>query len=98
MAEPLWQYGSDEIAAEAKGVDTTMYKVLAFSIGAAFAGALRGGFAHHQMFIDPRSLPSMGPLEILVMVVLGGLGSITGSIIAAVEQPFAGGAAGNGGV
>jgi|LFRM01.1.fsa_nt_gb branched-chain amino acid transport system permease protein len=74
----------DEIAAEAMGVDTTMYKVLAFSIGAAFAGVAGGLFAHHQMFIDPRSFTFQRSIEILVMVVLGGLGSITGSIIAAV--------------
>ena len=74
----------DEIAAEAMGIDTTLYKVLAFSIGAAFAGVAGGLFAHHQMFIDPRSFTFQRSIEILVMVVLGGLGSITGSIIAAV--------------
>ncbi|NLA59166.1 MAG: branched-chain amino acid ABC transporter permease [Firmicutes bacterium] len=74
----------DEIAAEAMGIDTTVYKVLAFTIGAAFAGVAGGLFAHHQMFIDPRSFTFQRSIEILVMVVLGGLGSITGSIIAAI--------------
>lgn len=74
----------DEIAAEAMGIDTTRYKVLAFSVGAAFAGIAGGLFAHHQMFIDPRSFTFQRSIEILVMVVLGGLGSITGSIVAAV--------------
>jgi len=74
----------DEIAAEAMGIDTTKYKVLAFSVGAAFAGIAGGLFAHHQMFIDPRSFTFQRSIEILVMVVLGGLGSITGSIVAAV--------------
>lgn len=73
----------DEIAAEAMGIDTTRYKVLAFAIGAAFAGLAGGLFAHHQMFIDPRSFTFQRSIEILVMVVLGGLGSITGSVIAA---------------
>lgn len=74
----------DEIAAEAMGIDTTRYKVLAFSIGAAFAGIAGGLFAHYQMFIDPRSFTFMRSIEILVMLVLGGMGSITGSIIAAL--------------
>jgi branched-chain amino acid transport system permease protein len=73
----------DEIAAEAMGIDTTRYKVLAFSVGAAFAGIAGGLFAHHQMFIDPRSFTFQRSIEILVMVVFGGLGSITGSIVAA---------------
>jgi len=73
----------DEIAAEAMGIDTTKYKVLAFSIGAAFAGIAGALFAHHQMFIDPRSFTFTRSIEILVMVVLGGLGSISGSIVAA---------------
>ena len=50
----------DEIAAEAMGIDTTRYKVLAFSVGAAFAGIAGGLFAHHQMFIDPRSYRDPG--------------------------------------
>lgn len=73
----------DEIAAEAMGIDTTKYKVLAFSLGAAFAGIAGGLFAHHQMFIDPRSFTFQRSIEILVMVVFGGLGSISGSIVAA---------------
>jgi len=74
----------DEIAAEAMGIDTTKYKVLAFSVGAAFAGVAGGLFAHHQMFIDPGSFTFQRSIETLVMVVLGGLGSITGSIVAAI--------------
>lgn len=74
----------DEMAAEAMGINTTRYKVMAFSIGAAFAGIAGALFAHHQMFIDPRSFTFQRSIEILVIVVLGGLGSITGSIVAAV--------------
>jgi branched-chain amino acid transport system permease protein len=74
----------DEMAAEAMGINTTRYKVMAFSIGAAFAGIAGALFAHHQMFIDPRSFTFQRSIEILVIVVLGGLGSITGSIVAAI--------------
>lgn len=73
----------DEIASEAMGINTTLYKVLAFTIGAAFAGIAGGLFAHFQMFIDPKSFAFSKSIEILVMVVLGGLGSLTGSMVAA---------------
>ena len=55
----------DEMAAEAMGINTTRYKVMAFSIGAAFAGIAGALFAHHQMFIDPRSFPFQRSIEIL---------------------------------
>ncbi len=74
----------DEIAAEAMGVNTTYYKVLAFTIGAFFAGVAGGLFAHHLSYISPKSFDVLKSIEILLMVVLGGLGSITGSVIAAV--------------
>lgn len=74
----------DEIAAAAMGINTTYYKVAAFVIGAFFAGVAGGLFAHHLAYIDPKSFGFMKTVEILLMVVLGGLGSITGSIIAAV--------------
>lgn len=73
----------DEIASEAMGINTTFYKVLAFTLGAAFAGIAGGLFAHFQMFIDPKSFAFMKSIEILVMVVLGGSGSLTGSVAAA---------------
>lgn len=73
----------DEIASEAMGINTTFYKVLAFTIGAAFAGIAGGLFAHFQMFIDPKSFAFSKSIEILVMVVLGGSGSLTGSVVAA---------------
>ncbi len=80
----LFSIREDEIASEAMGVDTTKYKVLAFAIGAGFAGLAGGLFAHFQMFVDPKSFGFLKSIEILVMLVLGGMGSLTGSIVAAI--------------
>ncbi|MBO4852572.1 MAG: branched-chain amino acid ABC transporter permease, partial [Schwartzia sp.] len=68
----------NEIAAEAMGVNTTKYKVMAFTIGAAFAGVAGGLFAHIFYIITPLSFTFMQSFNYLIMVVLGGLGSITG--------------------
>ena len=73
----------DETASESTGINTTYYKVLAFSIGAFFAGVAGGLFAHYLMMLHPSSFTFMRSIEILLMVVLGGLGSITGSVIGA---------------
>lgn len=74
----------DEIAAAAMGINTTFYKVLAFVIGAFFAG-VAGGLQATQVFvIDPKAFGFMQSVLIVVMVVLGGSGSITGVILAAI--------------
>ena len=78
----------NEIAAEAMGVDTTKYKVIAFTIGAAFAGVAGGLFSHYFYIAHPASFTFMKSFDILTMVVLGGMGSITGSITAAVLLTF----------
>lgn len=74
----------DEIAAEAMGINVTYYKVFAFAAGAFFAGVAGGLFAHLMGYIAPKNFDFMRSIEILVMVVLGGLGSITGSVIATI--------------
>lgn len=74
----------DEIAAEAMGVNSTRYKVTAFTIGAFFAGIAGALYASTFNFIDPKIFGFSKSIDILVIVVLGGLGSISGSIIAAV--------------
>jgi len=74
----------DEVAAEAMGVDTTGYKVRAFVISAALAGvagALSGAFEGN---LAPQSFTFVRSFEIVAMVVLGGMGSISGSVIAAI--------------
>lgn len=73
----------NEIAAETMGINTTKYKIMAFTIGAFFAGLAGGLFAHNFYIIQPNVFGFMKSIDILVMVVLGGLGSITGSILAA---------------
>jgi branched-chain amino acid transport system permease protein len=80
----LWAIREDEVAAEAMGVDTTGYKVRSFVISAFFAGVAGGLFAHFVPIINPGSFTFVKSMEIVVMVVLGGLGSTTGAIVAAV--------------
>lgn len=74
----------DEIAAEAMGVNTTYYKVLAFAIGAFFAGIAGSLYANYFYFIKPDSFDFMKSIDILAIVVFGGMGSVTGSIIGAI--------------
>lgn len=74
----------DEIAADSMGINTTYYKVLAFAIGAFFAGLAGGLFSHNFYIIQPQQLGFLKSFDILIYVVLGGLGSMSGAIIAAV--------------
>ncbi len=74
----------DELAARAMGIDTTKVKLLAFAIGASFAGIAGLLFAHMQTFIDPMSFIFMESAIILCMVVLGGMGSIPGVVLGAI--------------
>ncbi|WP_110956367.1 branched-chain amino acid ABC transporter permease [Anaerosinus massiliensis] len=78
----------NEIAAEAMGIDTTKYKVIAFTIGAAFAGVAGALFAHYFYIAHPASFTFMMSFNYLTMVVMGGLGSITGSVAGAVILTF----------
>lgn len=74
----------DEIAAEAMGVNTTRAKVRAFVIGAFFAGTAGVLFAHFLRYLNPQTFDFNRSFEIIIMVVLGGMGSITGSVVAAL--------------
>jgi len=74
----------DQIAAEAMGVDTTRYKVKAFIIGSFLAGVAGGLFAHYMAYLNPTMFTFIKSFEVIAMVVLGGLGSITGSVVAAI--------------
>ena len=74
----------DEIAAEAMGVNTTKVKVQAFVLGAFFAGVAGGLFGHYLRYLNPQTFDFNRSFEIIIMVVLGGMGSITGSVVAAV--------------
>lgn len=73
----------DEIAAEAAGIPTTFYKVFTFALAAFMAGVAGGLLACYNRTITPSDFSFMRSIEIVIMVVLGGMGSITGSLISA---------------
>lgn len=75
----------DELASETLGINTTYYKVCVFAIGAMFAGMAGSLLAHYMQFIapTPSQIGFLKSIDLLIMLVLGGLGSITGSVIAA---------------
>ena len=73
----------NEIAADCCGINLTAYKVFAFSLSAFFAGVAGAVYAGLQGSLFPKSFDFMASINVLVMVVLGGMGSMTGSIIAA---------------
>jgi len=72
------------IAAEATGIPTTRYKLLAFTIASFYAGIAGGLFAHQTSILNAKMFGFNKSIEYLVMVVLGGMGSITGSVVASV--------------
>ena len=74
----------DEIAAEAMGINTRNMKLLAFAIGASFAGAAGVLFAAFQGFVSPESFTLWESIVVLAMVVLGGMGHIPGVILGAI--------------
>ncbi|OIO00754.1 MAG: branched-chain amino acid ABC transporter permease [Desulfovibrionaceae bacterium CG1_02_65_16] len=73
----------DEIACQAMGIDNTKAKLLAFAMGATFAGFMGVVFAAKTTFINPASFTFMESAMILAIVVLGGMGSIPGVILGA---------------
>jgi branched-chain amino acid transport system permease protein len=74
----------DEIAAEAIGLNTTRYKIVAFVVGAFFAGVAGGLYGHFKQTISPSGFDFTKSIEIVVMVILGGMGNTIGVILAAV--------------
>jgi branched-chain amino acid transport system permease protein len=75
---------NDEIAAEAAGINTTRYKIVAFVVGAFFAGVAGALYAHFKQFIHPEGFGFMRSMDIVVMVILGGMGNTIGVCLAAV--------------
>ena len=83
----------DEVASQLIGVNITRYKVLAFLVGAGFAGLAGAIHANFTGLIAPRDFTIIGGIMILLMVVLGGMGSMTGTVVAtfilySVQQLF----------
>lgn len=88
IGRALLSIREDEIAAEALGVDTTYYKTLGFVVGCSYAGLAGGLYAHLYRFLHPMSFDFLKSIDVLLVVVLGGLGSISGTTIAAVAWTF----------
>ena len=78
----------DEIAARAMGINTRNMKLLAFAMGASFGGVAGGMFSAIQGFISPESFVLVESVNILAMVVLGGMGNIWGVILGALLLSF----------
>jgi branched-chain amino acid transport system permease protein len=74
----------DELAAEAMGINTTRYKVLAFVISSALAGMAGVLFGHYTSFLSTNDFQFIRSFEIIIMIVLGGMGSLTGSVLGAL--------------
>ncbi len=74
----------DEIAASAMGINPVRYKVTAFVVGAFFAGVAGGLFAHLKRAINPEGFNFMRSIDVVVMVILGGMGNTAGVVVAAV--------------
>ncbi|PYS48859.1 MAG: branched-chain amino acid ABC transporter permease [Acidobacteria bacterium] len=77
----------DELAAQAMGVNTTRYKVTAFVISAALAG-VAGALYGHWRLPHPADFTFVRSFEIIIMIVLGGMGSITGAVLGALVITF----------
>ncbi|MDR3710045.1 MAG: branched-chain amino acid ABC transporter permease [Capsulimonadaceae bacterium] len=74
----------DEIAAEAMGIPTTRYKVTAFVLAAFIAGAAGALYVHFDLRVSPADIDFIVSINFVVMVVLGGLGSVSGAVIGAI--------------
>jgi branched-chain amino acid transport system permease protein len=74
----------DELAAEAMGINTTRYKVLSFVISSAMAGMAGVLFAHYTKFLSTNDFQFIRSFEIIIMIVLGGMGSLTGAVLGAI--------------
>jgi len=72
----------DELAAEAMGIDTLKYKTMSFVIGSFFAGLAGGLYAHMYAFLSPQYFSFVKSFDPLIIIVLGGLGNMTGTVLA----------------
>lgn len=84
----LWALNEDDIAAEVMGLNVPKSKRAAFVVSSFFAGLGGGLYAHHIGYISPGSFGFIISVQILITAVLGGLGSLSGSIVAAIILTF----------
>ena len=75
---------SSEVAAESMGVNLAVYKTAAFAISALYTGIAGSLFAHHMLFIGPENFDFLISVSFLVMILVGGMGSVHGSVFGAV--------------
>ncbi|MEO0093279.1 MAG: branched-chain amino acid ABC transporter permease [candidate division WOR-3 bacterium] len=78
----------DEVAAEAVGINTTKYKTIGFIIGCSYAGVAGALYAHLYSFLHPANFDFLKSIDVMLIIVLGGLGSISGTIITAIAWTF----------
>jgi branched-chain amino acid transport system permease protein len=78
----------DEVAADIMGIHTTGFKTLAFVMGCTLAGLAGGLYAFRYPFLHPSSFDFLKSFDVLLVVVLGGLGSLTGTVVTAVGWVF----------
>lgn len=74
----------DEVAAEAMGINTTRYKVVAFVVASFFAGVAGALFAHLRQYITPDGFNFYQSVDVVVIVILGGMGNTAGVVVAAI--------------
>jgi len=78
----------DEVAAGSMGIDTFRYKMAGFVIGCSFAGLAGGLYAHLYVFLHPSNFDFFKSVDVLIIVVLGGLGNMSGTLIASFGWIF----------
>lgn len=84
VGRALMSIREDELAAEAVGVNTTWYKTIGFVVGCMYAGAAGALYAHLYCNVHPDNFDFLKSIDVLLIVVLGGLGSISGTIVASL--------------
>jgi len=87
VRSPLGQFmraiKDDELRAESLGVDTTRVKIVVFTVSSAFAGLAGAFYAHYVVVLSPQLADFNEMAKLIIMVVLGGLGSVAGPLIGA---------------
>lgn len=78
----------NEIAAESMGINAFKYKIMSFVIGAFFAGLAGGLYSHYMGYIQPTAFDFNKSIDYLTFVVFGGMGSLSGSVIATIILTF----------
>ncbi|PKL07464.1 MAG: branched-chain amino acid ABC transporter permease [Spirochaetae bacterium HGW-Spirochaetae-7] len=78
----------EELAAQVAGINTFKYKMLALMVSAAYAGVAGALLAHYMTFIQPKMFSLVKSTELTIIVIFGGLGSISGSVLGAVVLTF----------